>query len=316
MADGPLRTVGKLECRPHSGLSRHEKTPCHVGSPGQQAPNVTTGYALRRLGIAATRLLCHSHKRHSADMLCAIVSSIDSGTQVRALWRPFPSKDYEGLTIMKKCLAIATLAALSIHGITSAHADTVTVTFDDLSNFQAGGMPAVYAGLNWGCPSGGGGSGNQCMVLVNVPTYGVPSGYAGAEVSAPNVLSAQTFSFGPAAGGTFSIDSAYITGAWRDDQSVAIIGYNGSSVVDSTTLTLGVAGTQSLLTVDWNNLTSVSITATGGTASPVYTYTSINAIGVDNLTYSTSPVPLPAAAWLMLSGLGGLGAMLRKRRAA
>jgi len=50
--------------------------------------------------------------------------------------------------------------------------------------------------------------------------------------------------------------------------------------------------------------------------SPVYTYASINAIGVDNLTYSTSPVPLPATAWLMLSGLGGLGAMVRKRRAA
>jgi hypothetical protein len=35
--------------------------------------------------------------------------------------------------------------------------------------------------------------------------------------------------------------------------------------------------------------------------------------GIDNQVNFPNPVPLPAAAWLMLSGLGGVGAVARKR---
>jgi hypothetical protein len=43
---------------------------------------------------------------------------------------------------------------------------------------------------------------------------------------------------------------------------------------------------------------------TSGVTSPI----------IDNVT--VSPVPLPAAAWLMVSGLGGLGVFARKKRVA
>ncbi len=33
-------------------------------------------------------------------------------------------------------------------------------------------------------------------------------------------------------------------------------------------------------------------------------------------TGNLTPVPLPAAAWLLISGIGGLGAFVRKSRAA
>jgi hypothetical protein len=77
---------------------------------------------------------------------------------------------------MKKNILLATLAALSIYGISSANAATVVVTFDDLATptFGTGTMPATYAGLNWSCPS----AGTSCMVPVNVANYSFnPSGY-------------------------------------------------------------------------------------------------------------------------------------------
>jgi hypothetical protein len=52
---------------------------------------------------------------------------------------------------------------------------------------------------------------------------------------------------------------------------------------------------------------SLSINALGDAAGSALT------AGVTNSTVSVSAVPLPAAAWLLLSGIGGLG-MLRRRR--
>jgi hypothetical protein len=194
---------------------------------------------------------------------------------------------------------------LSVQGVANA---STTLTFDDL-NLGSNALltlPSSYDGFNWG------GSGG---VVVNVPVYAPldTGGYSGALVSSPNVLSTADVTISPIGGGTFSFDSAYITGAWRDGQNVAVTGYSGSTVVDSTNLTLGAAEVLGFYTFGWSNISSVSIVASGGTPSSIYTESSIVGIGIDNLTYDTSPVPLPAAAWLLLAGLGGLGVIGRTR---
>ena len=43
-----------------------------------------------------------------------------------------------------------------------------------------------------------------------------------------------------------------------------------------------------------------------------------NQAGVSHISFynSAAPVPLPAAGWLLIAGLGGLGALARRRKAA
>jgi hypothetical protein len=68
------------------------------------------------------------------------------------------------------------------------------------------------------------------------------------------------------------------------------------------------------LTGEWVD-TSNALLDTGG----LFTLSTSNGWSSFSGTYAatgSAPVPLPAAAWLMLSGVAGLGAMTRKRRAA
>lgn len=88
----------------------------------------------------------------------------------------------------------------------------------------------------------------------------------------------------------------------------------GSYQFNLTSLGVANSGTTLYGTGVWVD-TSNGLSATGGlfTLSTTSNWTSFNG------TYSATgvaPVPLPASAWLMLSGVVGLGAMLRRRRAA
>jgi hypothetical protein len=100
----------------------------------------------------------------------------------------------------------------------------------------------------------------------------------------------------PCSGGSASIttNASGLISAWNVDYSFD--GNGEDQLIASSTATVGIPGNLLYAATVWEG----GQAAFGGTT-----------IGPG--TWSVSTVPLPAAVWLLLSGLGGLGAVARKR---
>ncbi len=192
---------------------------------------------------------------------------------------------------IRAALAAATLAA-------SFQAAADTITFDDLSD-NGGGTPiqSGYAGFIW-----------TRLDVVNTTLAQGPSGYQLGAVSGTNAVynpfgspaEIYSSSFTP-----FTFVGAYFTAAWNDGLTITAWGLdNNGTVVDETSFVVNAHG-PTLETFNWSNVTELEFVGSGGTPGYSQDGASGTQFLMDDVTLE--PVPLPGAAWLLFSGLSGMG---------
>jgi hypothetical protein len=156
------------------------------------------------------------------------------------------------------------------------------------------------------------------------------TGPSGVSLSAANnatpSLSVNAYNAGQP-GSTTPVDSGGITkigGTTFNDAHLAITSggpgtysdvgtfYNTAALAgQSQTITTGLSTFMGTSTFNAN--ASLSYGATGGNN---YSRFATYADGLVTLQYNYTPVPIPAAAWLFLSGVGGLGTLFHRRKYA
>lgn len=198
---------------------------------------------------------------------------------------------------MKKHLVVSAIAVLAALRVSAA-----LITFDDLP--FSGIIPNGYAGLNW----------NNFDYLTGSTMGG---GYVPGTISPP-IVAYNLFGHAAAISDstTFTLDSAYLTAAWRDNLQVEVIGSLGATIIYDDTYTLS-ATTPTLINFNPAEVNSVEFISSGGTS--IYPGQEETQFVMDNLTIN-APVPDPprliyGALLLLPVGMSTLR-MLRKRQAA
>lgn len=199
-------------------------------------------------------------------------------------------------------LAIAVLAASTVLTL----AQTEVLTFDNLPAPLSNGnslVPNGYGGLQW-----------QNFGYLNVGNFTAsPAGYNNANVSGTNVAFNANSGSAQISGTVFNLNSAYLTGAWRDGLQVEVEGFVGTTLTYDNTYTVNTSGPD-LINFNYLGVDQVIFNSSGGTLDPAYHDPVLHALteefAMDNLSI-TMPAPEPST--IALLGLAGLLLAFRYR---
>lgn len=99
-----------------------------------------------------------------------------------------------------------------------------------------------------------------------------------------------------------TFNGAYLTAASDSILNITIQGYSGAKELYTSTIQI-LNTSPTWFNANWSGVDKIVFTPFGG---------SQNYFAIDNFTYETSPVPIPGAAYLLVSGLAALVIVRRK----
>jgi hypothetical protein len=209
---------------------------------------------------------------------------------------------------MKRLFSVLTLSLGILVSSSCLSLSQTTITFDDLPSFAF--IPNGYNGLNWG-------TNFFSLDPIVISNYS-PSGYVNGIVSPNNV--ALNANEGPAtfsSASTFTVNSMYITAAWREGLHVLLEGLASASVIHSLEIVIGSL-TPTFVNLDWTDVDMVRISSSGGIETLDYPGSGPY-VAIDDITINGEVSSVPEGSSIAMMLLGGLPVafgVIRKRKRA